>query len=178
MAELDPIFAIEAEAFAGIIDELDYFQVLEIDQTANPAAIKQAYFHKSRVYHPDQYYGQPEGPVKTAISKIYKRVNEAFMVLSNDRKRPKYVSDVNGPFRARKLRYSEEAEEELRRAKDQEQGTTPHGRKTFRQGMVDMEAGRFAQALQNFRMALTFEPQNVLFKQKVEEAARLAAPPK
>ena len=97
------------------------------------------------------------------------------MNLRDDRKRAKYLADINGPNRARKLRYSEEAEEEIRRAKDLEQGTTPHGKKTFQQGIIDLEAGRIPQALQNFRMALQFEPNNSLFKQKADEAQRLAS---
>ena len=174
MPEFDPIFAIEAEALGAIIDELDYFQILEIEQTAAPTEIKEAYFKKSRGYHPDQYYGMIASPLMSAVEKIYKRINEAFVVLRDDRKRNKYIADVNGPARDKKLRYTEESEEELKRSKEQEQGSTPHGRKTYMQGLVELEAGRYAQALQNFRMALSFEPQNVLFKQKCDEATRLA----
>jgi curved DNA-binding protein CbpA len=175
MADFDTIFAIEAEALAQIVDELDYFQILKIEQSATTDSIKAGYFRESRIYHPDQFFRSPEGIAKQAVSKIYKRINEAWVCLRDDRKRTKYIQDVNGPNRARKLRYTDESEEELKRARDLEQGATPQGRKTFQQGLVDLEAGRLAQAVLNLKMAIQFEPQNPLFKQKLDEAVRLSA---
>jgi curved DNA-binding protein CbpA len=174
MAEIDPIFLIEAEALTHIIDELDYFQILKLETTARIDEIKAAYFRESRLYHPDKYFGMPAGPEKLALGKIYKRVNEAWVVLRDDAKRGKYVADINGPDRAKKLRYNETSEEELKKQREQEMGTTPHGRKTFQQGLLDLDAGRFPQAYQNFKMAASFEPQNTFFKQKMDEAAKLA----
>lgn len=174
MAEVDPIFLIEAEALANIIDELDYFQILKVDRKAKPEELKPAYFRESRLYHPDQFYRMEEGPAKQAIGKIYKRVNEAWIVLSDDTKRAKYIADITGPDRLKKLRYTETSDEEIKRAREAEMGTTPHGRKTFQQGMLDFEARRYAQAVNNFRLAAQFEPQNPYFRQKLEEAMKLA----
>lgn len=178
MAEIDPVFLIETEALSQILDELDYFQILKIETNVRVEEIKAAYFRESRLYHPDKYFGLPVGAEKTAIGRIYKRVNEAWVCLRDDAKRAKYVADITGPDRAKKLRYTEVSEEELKRQREQEMGTTPHGRKTFQQALLDFEAGRYAQAHQNFKMALSFEPQNAFFKQKLEEAARLTGPKK
>jgi len=175
MADFDPLFEIEAQALSGVIDELDYFQVLKIEQNTPPPKIKDAYFRESRLYHPDQFFAMPNGETKSAVAKIYKRINEAWVVLRDERKRTKYLQDINGPERGKKLRFTEASEEELKKQREQELGTTPHGRKTFQQGLLDLDAGRFAQAASNFKMALTFEPQNALFKAKLEEATRLAA---
>jgi curved DNA-binding protein CbpA len=174
MPQNDPAFLIEAEAVADIIDELDYFQILKLEQTASQEEIKAAYFRESRLYHPDQFYSMEEGKPKQAISRVYKRVNEAWVVLRDDVKRGKYTADISGPDRAKKLRYTEASEEELKKQKDAELGTTPQGRKTFAAGLRDLEAGRYAQALMNFKLAAQFEPQNALFKQKRDEAAKLA----
>lgn len=174
MAEADPIFLIEAEALANIIDELDYFQILKIDRKAKPEEVKAAYFRESRLYHPDQFFRMENGPSKAAIAKIYKRVNEAWVVLRDDTKRAKYIADVTGPDRAKKLRYTEVSEEEVKRAREAELGSTPHGRKTFMQGLLDFEARRYPQAVMNFKLAVQFEPQNEFFKRKLEEATRLA----
>src|SRR4051794_26157783 len=97
MAEIDPVFLIEAEALATIVDELDYFQILKIDAKARPDEVKQAYFRESRLYHPDQFFGMPASPGKQAIGKIYKRVNEAWVVLRDDAKRSRYLADIAGP---------------------------------------------------------------------------------
>jgi curved DNA-binding protein CbpA len=97
---MDPIFEIEAQALAQIIDELDYFQILKIEPNASPVDIKNAYFRESRAYHPDQFFAVPDGDGKRAVAKIYKRINEAFVCLRDDRKRAKYLADVSGPDRA------------------------------------------------------------------------------
>ena len=173
MPEIDSIFEIETQAFAEIVDQLDYFQILKLEQAAAPAEIKAAYFHQSRTYHPDRYFGLAEGELKRAIGKVYKRINEAWVCLKDDRKREKYLADVNGPQREKKLRYTESSEEELKREREAEMGATPQGRAMFQAGLLDLEAGRFAQAAQNFRMGLMYEPQNAFFKGKLEEATRL-----
>ena len=36
---MDEAFQIEAQALAQVLDELDYFQVLKVAQSANPAAV-------------------------------------------------------------------------------------------------------------------------------------------
>jgi curved DNA-binding protein CbpA len=175
MAELDPVFEIEAQALAGIVDQLDYFQILKIEQSVGIGEIKEAYFRESRLYHPDRYFGLPEGELKSAVSKIYKRINEAWVCLRDDRKRDKYVSDISGPDREKKLRYTDVSEEELKKARDAEMGTTPQGKKMFQAGLLDLESGRYTQAAQNFKMALMYEPANVLFKQKQDESLKLAS---
>jgi curved DNA-binding protein CbpA len=174
MPELDPTFEIEAQALGQIIDELDYFQILKLEQTAVADDIKAAYFRESRLYHPDQFFAVPDGETKRAVAKIYKRVNEAFMVLRDDRKRAKYLVDVNGPDRAKKLRFTDASEEELKRAREEELGKTPQGRKMFQQALLELEGGRPAQAVQALRMALMYEKDNKLIQAKLDEALKLA----
>lgn len=173
MAELDPVFEIETQAVSLIIDELDYFQILKVEQTTPVSAIRDAYFRESRTYHPDRYFTLPEGELKTAIGRIYKRINEAWVCLRDDTKRARYQTDINGAEREKKLRYTEASEEEHRRARDAQLGITPQGRSIFQQGLAELEAGRHSQAAQNFKMALMYEPQNEYFKAKSEEVANL-----
>jgi hypothetical protein len=42
------------------------------------------------------------------------------------------------------------------------------------QALLDLDAGRHAQAVQNFRMALMYEKDNPFIKQKLDEAQKLA----
>jgi DnaJ-class molecular chaperone len=175
MAEIDPVFEIEAQALADIIDQLDYFQILKLEQAAPVGEIKDAYFRESRLYHPDKYFNLADGDLKRAVSKIYKRINEAWVCLREDRKRDKYVADLGSPDREKKLRYTEASEEELKRSRDAEMGSTPQGKKMFQAGLQELDAGRFTQAAQSFKMALMYEPANLLFKQKQDEALKLAS---
>jgi DnaJ-class molecular chaperone len=170
---VDETFEIEAAALAQVLDELDYFQILKIGQSASPNEIKTAYYRESRAYHPDRFYQMPNLQLKESIGRIYKRINEAYVCLRDDVKRAKYLADVNGPDRAKKLRFVEASEQELKKEKEQEVGTTPQGRKFYMAGLADMAAQKFASAERNFKMALTYEPNNPNFKAKRDEAGKL-----
>src|SRR6267143_1915848 len=146
---MDEAFEIEARALAQVLEELDYFQILKIGQNAHP------------------------GEMKDTIGRIYKRINEAYVCLRDDTKRAKYLADVLWPERQKKLRFVEASEQELKKEKEQEVGATPQGRKFFMAGLADMAAQRFASAERNFKMALTYEPSNLNFKAKRDEAGKL-----
>jgi DnaJ-class molecular chaperone len=176
MADHDEAFDIEAHALAQVIDELDYFQILKVTQTASPSDIKSAYYRESRAYHPDRFFQLKNLELKEAIGRIYKRINEAYVCLRDDVRRGKYAADVSGPDRPKKLRFVEESEQELKKDKEQEIGATPQGRKFFLAGLTDMAAQRFASAERNFKMALTYEPANANYKAKRDEAAKLVKP--
>lgn len=60
----------------------DYYKVLEVDETANDAAIKKAYYRLARQYHPD--VAGKSGEDK------FKEINEAYEVLSDPKKRAEY----------------------------------------------------------------------------------------
>jgi DnaJ-class molecular chaperone len=169
----DEAFEIEAQALGQVLEELDYFQILKIGQNAIPGEIKAAYYRESRLYHPDRFSTLPPGEMKDTIGRIYKRINEAYVCLRDDSKRTKYLADVLGPERQKKLRFVEASEQELKKEKEQEVGTTPQGRKFFMAGLSDMAAQRFASAERNFKMALTYEPNNPNFKAKRDEAGKL-----
>ena len=170
---MDETFEIEAAALAQIMDELDYFQILKVAQDASPSQIKAAYYRESRAYHPDRFFQLPNLDLKEAIGRIYKRINEAYVCLRDDTRRAKYLADVNGQERQKKLRFVEASEQEMKKDKEQEVGSTPQGRKFFMAGLSDMAAQRFSAAERNFKMALTYEPNNPNYKAKRDEAGKL-----
>lgn len=168
---MDPQFAIEVEALAGALDQLDYFGVLKLPQTATPPEIKAAYYRESRAYHPDRFAAYPDPAFRELVGKIYRRVNEAYTVLRDDRRRLKYVADLNGPDRARKLRFTEadeaQVKEEQKRKLEEQLGQTPNGRKFYAAALVELQAGRLEPALRALRSALMYEPGNARFKEQV-----------
>ncbi len=173
MDSLDPNFEIEVQALVQVLDELDYFQILKVPHEAEPHELKLAYYRESRSYHPDRFYQVQNVELRESVGRIYKRINEAYVVLRDDAKRAKYAQDVLGPDRPKKLRFVEESEQELKKEKEQEIGTTPQGRKFFQAGMLDYMAQRWAAAERNFKLALTYEPANANYKARREEAAKI-----
>jgi DnaJ-class molecular chaperone len=164
----------ELQARVTHLDLFDYFQVLRISEEASPTEIKHAFHQESRTFHPDRFFHVTDEAFKAQVNELYKRVTEAYYVLRDDRRRAKYLADIRGPDRDKKLRFDEAAEAESKAAvrKEQEEqiGTTPKGRQFFQTGMAEFDAGRWAGAERNFKMALTYEPQNPRYKAKFEEA--------
>jgi len=170
---MDPSFQIEVEALAGSLDQIDYFGILKLASTASPQEIKEAYHRESRVYHPDRFAAVPDARFREMVGRIYRRVNEAYTVLRDDARRRKYLADVSGPDRERKLRFTEEDEaevkEERKRRVEEQMGQTPNGRKFFASALADLQAGRREAAERNLRMALAYEPTNPRFLQEMEQ---------
>ncbi len=64
----------------------DYYQTLGIDRKANEKEIKAAYRKLARKWHPDLHSGKE----KQAAEEEFKKINEAYEVLSDPEKRAKY----------------------------------------------------------------------------------------
>jgi curved DNA-binding protein CbpA len=173
---MDPRFQIEVEALAGSLDQVDYFAILKVEREAGPQEIKAAYHRESRVYHPDRFAAVPDARFRELVGRIYRRVNEAYTVLRDDARRRKYLADVTGPERDRKLRFTEEDEavvkEERKRRIEEQMGQTPNGRRFFAGALADLQAGRWESAERNLKMALAYEPANPRFLQELEQLER------
>jgi curved DNA-binding protein CbpA len=174
---MDIDFIMEIEARAAALDGMDYFEVLRIPQDAGAADVKAAYYRESRAYHPDRFAALPAPELRDVIGRIYRRVNEAYTVLRDDAKRLRYLGDVTGPERAKKLRFTEAEEsalqEEQKKKVEEQLGTTPNGRKLFAAALKDVEAQRWDAAERALKAALMYEPANARFKEvlvKVEKS--------
>ncbi|HEX7623623.1 MAG TPA: DnaJ domain-containing protein [Anaeromyxobacteraceae bacterium] len=174
---MDIGFIMEVEARAAALDGLDYFEVLRVPQDAAAADVKAAYYRESRAYHPDRYAALQAPELRDLIGRIYRRVNEAYTVLRDDAKRRRYLGDVTGPERAKKLRFTEAEEsalqEEQQKKVEEQLGTTPNGRKLYAAALKDVEAQRWDGAERSLKAALMYEPANARFKEllaKVEKS--------
>ncbi len=166
---MDVEFLVEVETRAEALEGLDYFEVLRLPTTATPAEIKAAYYRESRMFHPDRFAAVPSAELKERIGRIYRRVNEAYTVLRDDVKRKKYLADVTGPERDRKLRFTEADESQVKQEQKQkleEQfGQTPNGRKFYAAALKEVEGSRWETAERAIKSALMYEPQNARFKE-------------
>ncbi len=173
---MDEGLAIEVEALAAALDQLDYFGVLKIPQTATPAEIKAAYYRESRAFHPDRFAALPDAAFRELVGRVYRRVNEAYTVLRDDKRRAKYLADITGPDRARKLRFTEADEAEVKEGEkkkiEEQLGQTPNGRKFFATALVEIQAQRWEAAHRALKSALVYEPANARFKEQLAAVER------
>jgi DnaJ-class molecular chaperone len=157
----------EVQALARLVDELDYYQLLEIQRDAPASAVKRAYYAASRRLHPDANRGLP-GADRAALEGVARRLSEAYQVLRDGGRRKAYDGQLASGAGARMQLAQAEAQAE-RDAQDHHQGRTPNGRRYFNLARADLERGDHAAAARNLRTALTFEPDNAYFRKKLQE---------
>jgi len=66
------------------MENLSYYEILEVTKTADKKTIKTAYKKMAKIYHPDKNQGDAEAEAK------FKLCNEAYQVLSDDQQRSVY----------------------------------------------------------------------------------------
>jgi len=169
---MDPEFKKEVVSLAKIIDEMDYYQILRVSPRAFTQEIKKAYFDQSRLFHPDKYYS--EDPALVAmISKVFKRVCEAYKVLSDQDKRASYTKAINGPNRKNFLRYNPKMIEQSKKGHPEDEGQTAMGKKYYQLAKTSLRNKDYNSAKINLQLAAKMEPNNQTFKEKLAEVEEI-----
>ncbi len=158
----------EIKAFARIMDELNYYELLEIERGAARTDIRDAFHNAARRFHPDTHR-EAGAALSQDIDRISKRITEAYTVLRNPRRRKVYddhiaagTSGVRIPLAALEAAAEKEAAEV-------HQGATPNGKRYYALANADIKNGNLQAAARNLQMAITFEPGNKGFKEKLEK---------
>jgi DnaJ-class molecular chaperone len=157
----------EIVALARIIEELDYYQLLHLRRDASAGDIKRAYHTTSRTFHPDANR-RLTGDTRHASKRIAMRVCEAYAVLRDPRRRQAYDRRLDAGSDVR-LQLADAEAEAGRHATQERAGRTPQGRQFFRLAEKDLARRDHASAARNLQTALTFEPDNALFKAMLEK---------
>lgn len=160
----------EIVALARIIEELDYYQLLDLRRDAGAGEVKRAYHSSSRNFHPDANR-HLDGELRAASHAIAKRITEAYAVLRDPRRRQAYDRSLeNGaPMRMQLADATALAD---RRSSQERGGRTPQGRQFFKLAEADIAKGNWAAAARNLQTALTFEPDNALFRERLAQAKK------
>jgi DnaJ-class molecular chaperone len=163
------ITAPEVRALAALVDELDYYQLLEVPRDAAASAVKRAYYTVTRRLHPDANRDLPDAD-RALLEGVARRVSEAYQVLRDGRRRKAYDAQLGaGAGASNRIRLAEAEAQAEREAADHHLGRTPNGRRYFNLARGDIDRGDLASALRNLRTAITFEPDNAFFKKKLGE---------
>ena len=92
----EPPVTSEVIALRQVLEELkskNHFEVLGIPPTAEGSAFKVAFFKLAKTYHPDTAIGAPP-EVASLKAAIFSRMNEAYSVLDNPKRRAEYIDGL------------------------------------------------------------------------------------
>jgi DnaJ-class molecular chaperone len=153
-------------ALSRIVNELDYYQLMHVPRSANRNDVKLAYHATSRVFHPD-VNRHLDDDLRNAVSKISKRVCEAYTVLRNPRRREAYDRQLEqgGGVRQKLVQPGD-----TNSAQANDAARTPQGRQYWKLAQADLGRGDQAAAARNLQTALTFEPDNKAIRAALDAA--------
>lgn len=156
----------EIKALARIMDELDYYQLIHVRRGASAREVKEAYYTVSRAFHPDANRHREEVH-RDEVGKISKRVTEAYAVLRDPRRRQAYdrMLDEQTGLRIQLA----QAQAGARRQAQENEGVTDQGRQYYARARTALENEDWSAAARNLQTALTFEPGNEFFKQRLAD---------
>ena len=159
--------ALEISALSRIMDELDYYQLLNVDPKASTADIRKAFHISSRNFHPDANRDL-QGELSDQCRQISKRITEAYCVLRDTRSRRAYDSRMEDGASLR-IQLAEAKNAHVEKRKAETSGSTAQGRQFHGKAEAELKLGNLAGAIQNIQMARTFESGNTGFKAMLEE---------
>ncbi|HEX2486537.1 MAG TPA: DnaJ domain-containing protein [Myxococcota bacterium] len=187
--EIDPALDLAVDVQERVLEfearlARPYHEILGVAADADVRAIKQAYFGLSKQFHPDRYFRRNLGPFGPRIERIFKKVLEAYELLSDPATRAEVqnaqaasaapepaAAPSQGAAAARRLRARLGALGKHHRAHDERKRKA---KSLFESGMAAFHAERWIEAAGSVRLAIAFDPENEAFKGAFSDVQRRA----
>ena len=191
--DLPDAFQREIREFAKALPTLDYYAVLGVSRDAEPADIRDAFFQRSKTYHPDRYFKKELGPYGELLHEVYKRIVAAHDVLRDAKLRGAYDRSLTPPTEQRQVMLPPQAMP-ASRAPTSGRGASLRSRlglkspglmlvslqrqleqsrarasKQFEAAMLQKKNGDWARAAQLVELALAFDPREKRYHDELAE---------
>ena len=123
------------------IDNLTFYDILEINIDTPQSEIKKAYLKAARNFHPDKHGRLPDPAMKDKLTSLFTFLNRAYDTLSNETEKEKYDSIL------------------LKKTKEKEpESETIRAEKQFERGLAELKAGNAWGAVDSLRWATRLVP--------------------
>lgn len=161
---------IELETLHELLPDLDYYKVLQLDPSCEQDEIGDRYRQESRRLHPDRVRTIGDEALQEKATEIYQLISEAYKVLKDPEERTQYDSILETGV----LRMTEDgkaaAAADKRSNEPENAASHPKAEKYWKMALRDMKSKSWKSAVMNIKFALTFEPDNEVFKEHLVEA--------
>jgi len=161
---------VEIQTLYGLVDELNYYRLLKLDEQCAQEDIGTAYRRESRRLHPDRTASLGDAKLKDQANYIFTAINEAFRTLKEPSARLQYDQELaSGNIRSADtaLRSGDQASG----SDDPEQAATHSSAEKFwKLALRAYREKNFTSCMTNIKFALQFEPDNEVFKEWMEKA--------
>jgi curved DNA-binding protein CbpA len=151
-------------AWLRVLDDLTYYELFAIAQDAGPDDVRRAFHEFCDAFHPDRHVARSDDE-RAALSTIFKRGTEAYLVLSDSGLRGRYDEQLVAGGAAHPTRISlahsrPPSRQSLGPQKLEDLARSPAARPFARRAEELTEAGDFQQAKLQLVMANHMDPGN------------------
>jgi curved DNA-binding protein CbpA len=164
MTNRDPAFDAYILKIYQVLDRLDYYRLLGIEQSADARTVKKAFLKITARFHPDRNRDAAED-VKSAIYDIFKRLNEAYRVLSDPDKKRLYDEQLKGG----NARFSTDIRMSMVPKTPEDTIGSKDARQFYAEAKQSLKDGNIMKADLHSKMALAREPQNQAIKDLIAQ---------
>jgi len=143
----------------------NYYQILELPLTAEPAEIKGAYYALARRYHPDRFHVRSGTTLHSQLGSAFARITQAYETLTDPKARSTYDSSLR---RSQAFRASTPSATPSAPVNDRDldvgspQVAQPEN--SFSEGVLALKEGRITSAVAHLSMASRLAPQEAKYR--------------
>ena len=80
----------ELTRLSALVDDEDHYRLLDVGRNSEATIVQQAYYKRSRQWHPDAFFRRNVGEYGPLIDKIFMGLTVAYQVLSDPKKKQSY----------------------------------------------------------------------------------------
>ena len=162
--DLTVVRLVTEELHSGL-ETLPYHVFLGVLEHTQGDELRTAFHARAQLLHPDQFYELDDAELRAKIYAVYKRVTEAYRVLSDPKERAQYEAQRKGG--AVRIDRSTRTVSTLKRPEDAI--TNPQAKKYFLLAIEQERRGDRKGARLNLQLALQMDPANPVLKERLEK---------
>ncbi len=163
------------------LEEWTLYEILQVRRKADAKEIKAGYFERSKEWHPDSFGRQALGAFKQLVKENFRKVQQAYSVLSHERKRAAYDGTIahlpdeeqiaemhlNQDRKRREQRRSEESSRRRKRRNPMRK-RLGQAKKLYQEALEKKDTGDLMGALRAAQTAEAFDSRDI-HRKLVEE---------
>jgi curved DNA-binding protein CbpA len=149
------------------LDRIDYYEILGVSRDADAEALRTAFYTRADIMHPDRHYNIVDSDLREKLYLVYKRVAEAYRVLSGTDTR----RDYDRQLARGNVRFQADTHKDVKR-EPQMTIRNLRARKLYLDARLALESGNLQGALLALRMADSMEPGSAVIRTAIEEVVR------